>query len=53
MEYLGRRENKLLDYTMRHNLLSVCQTLKHVGLSGPQNTHKWNGIALENARLNI
>lgn len=38
---------------MRHNLLSVCQTLKHVELSGPQNIHKWNGRALENARLNI
>lgn len=25
---------------MRNNLLSMCQTLKHVELSGPQNNHK-------------
>ena len=29
----------------------MCETLKHAELSGPQNTHKWNGIAMENARL--
>lgn len=29
----------------------MCQTLKHVELSSPKNTHKRNGISMGNARL--
>lgn len=36
---------------MRNNLSSVCQTIKYVELSGPQNTHRRNYILMRNARL--
>lgn len=51
MEYLGGKENKLLSYTIRNNLLSVCPTLKYVEFSSLQNTYKKNCVSMENAKL--